>query len=152
MDGASHNESFQQTCLRALRDGGSRVTHARVAVIDALASAAKPMSVQDVMKEVRKSSPLEPVDLVSIYRTLDKLNELELVHQVSPSGDFLPCRHAACGHDRHVMMRCRDCACIKECDVGEMTLLPLINFLSHDQGFKADGKTIQIDGVCEACR
>ena len=152
MNSASHKESFQEICIRALRQDGARVTHARVSVIDALAPALRPMTVKDVMAEVRRSSSKDGVDLVSIYRTLDKLIELNLVHRVSPSGSFLPCHHAACGHDRHVMMRCRECACIKECDVSEAAMLPLLGFLRQQHGFEAEARALQVDGVCEDCR
>ena len=152
MNSASHNESFQEICVKALRRGGARVTHARIAVIEALAEASRPMTAKDVMEKVRSLSSQETVDLVSVYRTLEKLSRLELVHRVSPNGQFLPCKHTACGHERHVMMRCRSCARVTECDVNKVNVAPLLSFLEEQHGFRADGKTLQIDGVCEGCQ
>jgi Fe2+ or Zn2+ uptake regulation protein len=152
MNIAMHNEGFEAICQRALKQDGARLTHARLAVIGALAETTRPLSPKDVLSEVKRRSPGEPVDLVSIYRTLEKLRQLELVHRVAPHGAFLPCRHASCGHERHVMMHCRNCAQTKECDIPEAAIRPLLRFLSERWQFGADSHAFQIDGVCEECR
>jgi Fur family zinc uptake transcriptional regulator len=148
---SQHHETFRETCVRALKQDGAKITNARLSVIDVLAGSKKPMTPKDVLNEVLAKSPAGSVDLVSIYRTLDKLSDLALVHEVGPSGGFLPCRHSACGHDHHVILRCTGCAKIIEQDVSETAMRPLFNFLRENQSFKVTGPAFQIDGLCVGC-
>lgn len=148
---ASHQESFQQVCIRTLREDGARITNARVAVIEALAESSKPLTPKDLLQEVLARSPDTPVDLVSVYRTLDKLSGLALVHEMGSSGGFLPCRHSACGHDLHIILRCTRCSTTIEHDVNEPAVTPLVRFIQEDQKFKITGPAFQVDGICEDC-
>lgn len=148
---ASHHEAFRETCIRALKQDGAKITNARLSVIEVLAASRQPMTPKEVLHEVVAKSPAGSVDLVSVYRTLDKLAGLALVHEVGPSGGFLPCRHSACGHDHHVILRCTGCAKIIEQDVNEAAMRPLFKFLRENRSFKVTGAAFQIDGLCEDC-
>jgi len=87
---------FEELCVNALRSSGGRVTDARRAVIHCLATATSAVSAKHVISKIEKSSKLPDIDQVSVYRILDTLVELGLVHRVFPSGDFIPCRHSHC--------------------------------------------------------
>ncbi len=151
MNSALHKESFTAICLRTLKKEGSRVTQGRLEVIQTLARSDRPLSPKQVLGAVQLRSPEKAMDLVSVYRTLEKLNRLHLVHQVGPHGGFLACRHAACGHDWHMILRCQTCGRIEEHEVPDRVMQPLAWFLRDQGGFVADHHAIGIDGVCGNC-
>ena len=145
------NSTFEKACLKALRRDGSRVTQARVAVIEALAGAASPQSPKDVHGAVAELHPDAAIDLVSVYRTLEKLEGLDMVHQVAPGGHYLPCQHTQCNEGMHILIHCRRCEKLDELDVPAQAISPLVSFLRRTRDFKLSGHIFQIDGICGDC-
>ena len=87
---------FIAVALGAFKKAGFRITNPRRAVVQALAGSAKPMSVAEILSLVKKKHGPESVDKVSIYRTVEKLIDLSLVHRVGPAGEIFRCAHTAC--------------------------------------------------------
>ena len=150
--GVAGIEQFLETCKVALRKTGARVTQPRLSVIRCLATAGKPLSARELFEQIEKDQSLGKVDQVSVYRILEALSELELVHQVFPSGGYLPCFHRDCRATLHVLIRCSACEHIEEIDIPQETLAPMIWYLQNERGFYPDEHVFQMNGLCSKCR
>jgi Fur family ferric uptake transcriptional regulator len=144
-------EQYEQACTAALRGSGARVTKPRLAVIHCLATAIRPLTARELFEELQRTNEVRGVDQVSIYRILEALRELGLVHQVFPSGGFLPCFHHSCTSQLHVLIRCSQCERIEELDVPQETLAPIIWYLKNNKGFQPDEHLFQMNGLCQQC-
>ncbi|MGV3721498.1 MAG: Fur family transcriptional regulator, partial [Actinomycetota bacterium] len=110
-------QNYVEFALARLREQGCRITRGRRLVLDVLGRAQRPVSpysIHDILSEQG-----EAVDTVSIYRTLETLENAGLIHRVAFSGGYLPCRledHPGCHH--HLI--CRECGLVEEVDCPGM--------------------------------
>ena len=144
-------QAFVDRCSETLRTSGARVTKTRLAVVRAMSEAKKPLSATKLYEVFSENKSLGKIDQVTIYRVLETLKELGLVHQVFPSGGYLPCFHQHCGDAMHVLVRCSSCEEVTELDVPQETLAPMFWYLNGEHGFSADEHLFQINGKCSSC-
>ena len=128
-----------------LRAKGYRITPQRQLVLDAVTELghATPEEAYGWVKE-RSSA----VNISTIYRTLELLEELGLVNHTHLSHGS-PTYHAA-GEDQHVHLVCRGCGSISEVDPTVM--LPVTDRLLAERGFRVDVGHVSLFGVCEDCK
>ncbi|MGW8250194.1 MAG: transcriptional repressor [Anaerolineales bacterium] len=81
----SGTPSKTEVWMRRLQANGYRLTEPRRAVVAAISQSQHLLSPFDVFERARQSYP--KLGLVTVYRTLEKLEELELVQRVhQPEG------------------------------------------------------------------
>ncbi len=88
------------------------------------------------------------VNITTVYRTLELLEELGLVTHTHLSHGS-PTYHAA-GEHQHVHLVCRSCGEIDEVDPA--LLGPLAAQLRTERGFRMDIGHVSFFGVCERCQ
>jgi Fur family ferric uptake transcriptional regulator len=125
-----------------LRARGHRVTTQRRLVLEAVAALghATPEQIHAAI------SP--PVDLSTVYRTLELLESVELVHHTH-FGHGSPSYSVAASAD-HLHLVCRECAGVVE--VKTFALAALVRTLERENGFAVDVEHVALTGRCEACR
>lgn len=138
---------FKELSIDVLREAGCRVTRQRIAVVECLAAADRPLSAPEVFEAVDSDT----LDKVSVYRALDTLLELNLVHKVPPNGAFLACSHRDCVNTHHVMSRCTECQEVKEVGVPAEVIAPLLFHMKNALSFVPDSHLVHMNGVCEGC-
>jgi Fe2+ or Zn2+ uptake regulation protein len=132
--------------LERLQDNGYRLTDPRRAVVDAIASSQHVLSPLDVFELAHARYP--KLGLVTVYRTVEKLEELGLIQRVhQPSGcqAFIA---AAPGH-QHLLV-CQECGRV-EYFSGD-TLDSLMAVVEGESGYHVQDHWLQLFGVCESCR
>lgn len=140
-------ENYADFTLNRLRERGFRITRGRRLVVDVLARAERPLSpyaMHDLL-----AGEGEQVDTVSIYRTLETLEENGLAHRVAFSGGYLPCRledHPGCHH--HLI--CRQCGVVKEVDCPGMA--DVERGAATDSRFRIERHLVEFVGLCPACQ
>lgn len=148
--------SYRDLCIEALRRSGCRITNARIAVIECIAKSNKPLSAPDIFDKLKKShraSANEPLlDKVSVYRVLDALLDLNLVHRVAPTGEYLACNHLQCLNVHHVILRCTECNKVEEIDIPKEVVAPLLSHMQHNLQFIPNSHLLHMDGQCLSCR
>jgi Fur family ferric uptake transcriptional regulator len=129
---------------RALKDRGLRLTAQRQLVLQAVRELghATPDEVHAKVQCVAAS-----VNLTTIYRTLELLEDLGLVTHAHLSHGA-PTFHAA--EDRHVHLVCRACGHIEELPVETVT--PLAQTLRAERGFNLDVGHVALFGTCRRCQ
>lgn len=143
--------TYTSSCRDALRAAGLRVTKKKLAVIDCLSKAAQPLSAPEVFTLLGKAQSKKTIDKVSVYRILETLYELKLVHRVSPSGKYIACFHQQCTGVHHVLARCSRCKAVHEYDVSRDMVSPLAAYLKRKFGFCPDQHVLSMDGLCAQC-
>jgi Fur family ferric uptake transcriptional regulator len=128
-----------------LRASGHRLTPQRelvLAAVEALGHATP----DEVYAEVRQHS--DSINLSTIYRTLELLNELGLIRHAHLS-DRAPTYHSATGHE-HAHFVCRTCK--RTISVGRGEMEEALGSLAGRHGFSPDYGHLTVFGTCEDCR
>jgi len=130
--------------VEKLRQRGLRLTAQRQLVLEAVASLGHATPDQ-VHAEVAKTAA--GVNITTVYRTLELLEELGLVTHAHLSHGA-PTFHAV-GEEQHVHLVCRVCGHVSEVDSA--ALAPLAADLEREQGFLVDIGHVALFGICSAC-
>ncbi len=131
--------------LECLQANGCRLTDSRRAVVKIIASSSKVLTPLDVFEQARANHP--GIGLVSVYRTLDKLEELGLIQRVhQPSG----CQAFAAALNGHQhLLICQKCG--KVCYFSGDQLEGLVRNVEAASGFRVQEHWLQLFGFCGDC-
>jgi Fur family transcriptional regulator, ferric uptake regulator len=129
---------------RVLRSRGLRMTPQRQLVLDAvrLLGHATPEQVHSSVQQVSDS-----VNITTVYRTLELLEELGLVTHTHLSHGA-PTYHAA-DEREHIHLVCRGCGTVEGIDPD--LLGPLARQLERSRGFEVDIGHVALFGRCATC-
>lgn len=134
------------TWLSALQTEGGRLTAPRRAVVAIMATTARVLDPQQVHELARRQHPA--IGLVTVYRTLERLEALGLVERVhTPSGCHAFVR-AGHGHD-HLLL-CQQCGRAERFAGDDLD--DLIGAIAARTGYLIRDHWLQLFGVCQACR
>ncbi len=127
-----------------LRARGYRLTPQRELVlraVDRLGHATP----DEVLTSVREES--QAVNISTVYRTLELLEELDLVRHAHIS-DRAPTYHTTASPP-HLHLVCRGCGSVTE--VAPDVVTPLTRTLREDHGFTTDVGHLTVFGTCADC-
>lgn len=99
----------------------------------------------EVFQHVRRSS--EAVNLSTVYRTLELLDELGLIRHAHLS-DRAPTYHSARGHE-HAHLVCRGCH--EVISIGADEMAAALGPLASRHGFAPDYGHLTVFGTCSGC-
>jgi Fe2+ or Zn2+ uptake regulation protein len=140
------NQNINNYWLTCLQAGGYRLTEPRRAIVEIMACSQKALEPVDVFDLGRQQYP--SLGLVTVYRTLDKLEELGLVQRVHhPNGCHMYLR-AAQGHE-HLLL-CLACGKAEYFSGDDLT--GLIKQISSRSDFIIQEHWLQLFGLCADCR
>ncbi|MDL2298014.1 transcriptional repressor [Synergistaceae bacterium OttesenSCG-928-D05] len=130
--------------VKILSESGLRATKQRVVVLELLIKKGSPLSHSEI-----SSMLAEPLDKVTLYRTLQTLQSAGIVHQVQGlDGVWRFCAHdqgmEGCPGD-HPHFLCLHC--------GKMVCLPEQHMprVEVPKGIKVEGKQLVVYGCCAEC-
>jgi len=133
------------SALDELRAQGSRVTKARVAILDVLSSSDAHQSADDIAQAVDRIEP--GVHRATVYRTLDSLVAAGLV------------AHTHLGHGTavyhlitipHAHLQCQQCGAV--IDIPHSVLRSMSKRVIDDYGFTLDVGHSALLGLCQGCQ
>ena len=135
-----------ETWLNTLREKGYRLTGARKAVVDAVAESRRALTPLEVFDMARAAYPA--LGLVSVYRTLEKLEELHLIQRVHQPGGCQAFISASQGH-QHLLLcqRCGQASYFEGDDLEN-----LITGIASKTGYKIREHWLQLFGLCKNCQ
>lgn len=133
----------QQVCDRA----GERLTPARQGAYIALLAQGKPVSAYELLavleeREGRKLAPL------TVYRVLDFLTRVGLVHKLESKHTFVACEHPEDPH-QGLYLVCSDCGRADEVDADAVELL--VRKAAKGRGFVPERQIVEVQGLCHDC-
>ena len=126
----------------------STLTKNQGLVYDALSGADGPMSAYAILDGLREHGIRAPLQ---VYRALDKLLELGLVHRLESLNSFVACQHPHCdARATMVFAICSQCSHVSEL-AGDQLETELTG-LARSEGFAVQAATIELRGICKDCR
>lgn len=129
-----------------LRRHGYKLTPQRRAVIRAIASSQDHLTPATIYEKVHQDHP--NIGLVTIYRTLEILTELELVCELHAGGICHSYTTSTPEHHHHLI--CSNCGMVT--DFTGHNLNELEQSLSKESGFRIDSHLLEFFGLCQACQ
>ncbi len=125
-----------------------QLTKNQALVLGTLESAGAPLSAYTILDHLRGEGLRAPLQ---VYRALDKLVAIGMVHRLESLNAFVACRHPGCGHHETVaFMICEACS-----NVGEITDASLedrLKLAAEDAGFAPKRSIIELRGTCRDCQ
>jgi len=124
------------------------LTRNQALVFHALTNAAQPLSAYTILDHVRPEGVRAPLQ---VYRALEKLIELGVVHRIDSLNAFMACRQPDCAsHACLAFTICEKCGMVSE--VAGHKLDHEIGLTARRAGFALSGSTVELRGICEPCR
>jgi Fur family ferric uptake transcriptional regulator len=131
--------------LAVLRENGFRVSASRRLVIEALFDADGPVSAERIAEGLGGTRTKS--ELTSVYRTLERLEELGVVRHVHIGHG--PGLYALVGGGEHVYLACESCHRVTA--VGVEELEPVSDQIRDRFGYEARLTHFAILGLCPEC-
>lgn len=133
--------------MNAHQHSTSELTKNQGLVYDALSHAQGPLSAYAILDDLRDYGIRAPLQ---VYRALDKLLEMGLVHRLESLNSFVACQHPDCdARATMVFAICSKCSGVSEL-AGE-DLETQLKALAATDGFSMHAATIELRGICNAC-
>lgn len=134
------------TWLNALQAHGYRLTESRRAVVEIVAAAFRALTPMEVFDLARAAHPA--LGLVTVYRTLEKLEELHLIQRVHQPGGCQAFIAASEGH-QHLLL-CQGCGRVTFFEGDDLNYL--FNAIAEKTGYVIQEHWLQLFGLCKDCQ
>jgi|tagenome__1003787_1003787.scaffolds.fasta_scaffold20491898_2 Fur family transcriptional regulator, zinc uptake regulator len=130
------------------RDRHLQFTPLRRRVLETLVSARQPLGAYDLVGRLSEAG--RRVAPISVYRVLDFLTELGLVHRIATRNTYLPCEHA---HEADAALMFLICGCCGGIDERTSPNLEgALDRTAASVGFKPLSRVVEIEGECARCQ
>ena len=131
--------------VQRLSEAGRRRTAARYAIVQMLVDAKGHVTADELAEDVQKRFP--SVNISTVYRTLDTLEDLGIVDHVH-LGHGRAVYHLS--HHDHQHLYCEDCERVVELPAPK--LRSFLSMVDREYGFEVDQRHFAIVGRCKKCR
>jgi len=132
--------------LEQLHDHGYRLTGARKAVVETMEQSAQALTPAEVYEAARQK--YRALGLVTVYRTLEKLEELHLIQRVHQPMSCQAFISAGNGH-QHLLL-CKQCGQVEFFEGDDLG--PLTRFIERKTGYQINEHWLQLFGLCVNCQ
>jgi len=138
--------SCEELFLKQLRERGLRFTPQREMVLAVMHQIEGLATAGEVYARVRDIT--SSVDLSTVYRTLDLLQELQLVASIDTGDGQRRYKHLGV-HGPHLHLVCRSCGDVLGIELEETQAFT--DYLAEAHGFEAELGHVIIPGLCREC-
>jgi Fur family transcriptional regulator, zinc uptake regulator len=132
----------EQLCIEA----GVRLTDQRRAILEIIGSSHKATGAYDVLETMaeqgQRSAP------ITVYRGLDFLMSVGLVHRISSLNAFIACHHNH-GPNPVQLLICKACGAVGE--LQETAVTHAIKNAAGKAGFTMEEPVVEVSGICAHC-
>lgn len=137
---------ISQSWLERLLQSGYRLTGSRRAVVEVMAGTEKALSPLEVYDLARAHQ--NGLGLVTVYRTLERLEELGLIQRVHQPQGCQAFIAAFTGH-QHLIL-CSRCGKVQFFDGDNLD--PLFHTIGSETGYAVQDHWLQLFGLCADCQ
>jgi Fe2+ or Zn2+ uptake regulation protein len=132
--------------LNELHENGYRLTDARRAVVDIVEKSTRALTPVQVYDLARRK--YRALGLVTVYRTLEKLEDLHLIQRVhQPQG----CQaFISAGHGHQHLLLCQKCGQVEFFDGDDLGALT--RSIAKKTGYQINEHWLQLFGLCANCQ
>ena len=125
----------------------ARLTRLRRNVLMLVLSAERPLTAYEILDFLRPKDP--SATPAGIYRSLDFLTKLGLVHRIESAKSFIACAMPDHAHPSQMLV-CRRCGTVVETE--DSRVARATKSLGRRLGFALDHNTTEFVGLCSSCR
>ena len=129
-----------------LHENGYRVTQPRLQVMRILVESETPLTPLDIYQLTLELD--SPPGIASVYRTLEMLDNLDLIQQIHQPGGCHAIYPTVEGH-KHLLI-CKNCGQMRVVD-GNESISEYISRIEDQTGYKVDEHWLQLFGNCQGC-
>ena len=122
------------------------LTKNQTLVLDTLTASTKPQTAYSLLDQLKDHGLKAPPQ---IYRALEKLLELGLVHKLESINSFVACQHNDCAHQIAGFAICDGCDRVAEIIDDRLELQ--IHAVAKTAGLVPKKSTMEIHGLCSSC-
>ena len=119
-------------------------------VMNLLSEAKGPLSAYQILHDLNDHGFRGPTQ---VYRVLDKLLELGMVHRIESMNAFVACQQEKC-HEKNKEINlftiCKICGSVQE--LLSNGLKNIVKSLSKDNNFLLKSSVLELNGVCSKCK
>jgi len=115
-------------------------------VLSCLRKAKAPLSAYAILDKVRVAGISHPP---TVYRALNELIQLGMVHRLESRAAFVACDHGSC-NGKAAFAICRECGKVVEISLRDEDERELLALTPKD--IAAEQITLEIAGLCASCR
>ena len=140
-------DAAMHSAVALCTERGARLTDLRRRVLELIWQSHQPVGAYellDILKSERRSA--QPP---TVYRALDFLIELGLVHRIESLNAYVGCSAPDTSHPSQFLI-CRDCGAAAE--ISDTRLDKAIAGLADEAGFSVIHRTVEVEGQCPNCR
>jgi len=137
-------ENFLDRLEKSLKNKGKRLTAPRRKVMGILMEQDSPLGAYDVIYKMQDAKPM------TVYRALEFLSAEGLVHRIESLNAYVACAEDHCAHTDSQFLICDDCGKIEE--IHDHALDARLARAADESGFTLTRRTLELHGVCAACR
>lgn len=125
---------------------GVRFTSLREKVYSLLLDRSGAVGAYDLLDQLKTTE--DSAKPATVYRALDFLLELGLVHKLESDNTFIACHHFDCHHPVQFLI-CEACGNVQE--IQSSGLKEQLEEQAISMGFKVKKQTIEAHGLCAKC-
>jgi Fe2+ or Zn2+ uptake regulation protein len=138
--------SSTEVWLTKIKNSGYRLTGPRCCVVDILAQSDKALTAQEIYNIAHPAYPF--LGLVSVYRTLEKLENLGLIQRVHQKDNCHAFIAAPNGHE-HLLV-CHSCGRVDFFQGDDLDML--VDGVEQKSGYRVQDHWLQLIGICANCQ
>jgi Fur family transcriptional regulator, ferric uptake regulator len=125
---------------------GRRLTRQRVHVAEALASAKRALSAQELYERIQATHPT--LGRATVYRALEAQVQDGMAGRFERDGHVSA--YIACDAEHHHHLVCTKCQRVE--DLDEAAVAPLLASVGRRHDFQVDHAALDLYGLCRSCR
>ena len=122
------------------------LTKNQILVLNTLTSAPKPLTAHSLLDRLKEHGFKAPPQ---IYRALEKLLAVGLIHKLESINSFVACQHSDCAHQIAGFAICDGCDQVSE--IIDDDLESQIRSVAKTAGLVPKKSTMEIHGLCSSC-
>lgn len=142
----NHPMNSQSSLVKELQARGMRVTPQRAIIFEAIEKLEGHLTAEDIFAQVQDVNAY--ISLATVYRTLELLQELNLITPTNLGGSQT--FFALKDHGSHHHLVCLECGNIEE--FSDDIFDPLRSRLEEEYGFQVRTDHMSLFGICQQCR
>lgn len=149
---SEHIEAIIAKAKRNCAEEGVKLTPKRENILMSIIAAGEAVSAYE-LAEVYRELYKQTIPAMSVYRILDFLVELSLVHKLTSANKYIACSHISCSHNHEIpqFLICEECQSVTEIGVKNNVIDELRSSVEKT-GFKLTTRQLELQGVCSNCQ
>jgi Fur family ferric uptake transcriptional regulator len=143
-----NNDAVIEDLKVVLKNKGMKYTEQRAIILQILLNIDDHLNAEEVLEIVKKKYPEQNIGIATIYRTLNFLEEVNLISSISFGKDGKKYEGNNSHHHDHLI--CTSCGSIVE--FFDEDIENKQESIASENGFTITDHTMQIFGVCTPCQ